>query len=884
MAIVTMTAAVAVGPGGQAWAQPPVSPPGTQVAGHTLTWTSPTLMAGDAAVEFYAGDRPLGRPTTTDHRTFRLSVEEPPEPGEFQVRAAGRRLDVPPPKGSATNSAPLPAPGPAAAVDPGQPGQFATTTGEYTLDSVSLPDYPEPVEMQAVVVAPESAPGARPLALFLHGRHFTCFQGADPEKISLEWPCPAGTEAVPSHRGYLEAQRLLASQGYVTVSISANGINAQDNDTEDLGGQGRSSLVRLHLDRWADWSGSGRDSAPAAVRAAPPADLSQVLLVGHSRGGEGVNRAAMDSLTPPPAAQDGYGGQVRWSVRGTLLIGPTIFGHNPVPDVPSATLLPSCDGDVSDLQGQMYVDNTSGVSSGRALHSALYMIGANHNFFNSEWTPGQAVAPAFDDFPAEANDAVCSGGAPTRLTAAQQQRAGATYIAAAAQLFVGGDDRVRPLLDGTGERAPSADPARVLSHAIGGGRTGLVVPDAGGLQVSGAGRLCAEVDPDSTRACLFPSWPGSPHFVSFGGVSAEPGRSAVAMSWTAAGEAVKLRLPRATDASGAVTMRIAVPAMGTGTRFDVAVTDSAGERTVLGEVQLDGLPGTQLVQRHWAQEVRVPLERAQSITELELIPRSGAGRAWLIDAWGWQPGTPAPQPAGLPRIDVGGLAPVQEGDAGTRTYQIPARVTGTGSGQVRVFVQDALSNEIQSWLATVGPTTRAIQVPIEVTGDTRFSDDRPYVVGMKAVQGLVIGDYSSTATVLDDDPAPVVTVTPVTTSVAEGGTLTWRFTLSEAADATVYVVAATKPASGAPELSSTDVDADWFLQRAFENPEPSRPLSETRLRPTVTVAPGQLTAELTVPTVADGTAEPAEQVRFQLEASGADEPQQLGMLTGTVTD
>ena len=62
------------------------------------------------------------------------------------------------------------------------------------------------------------------------------------------------------------------------------------------------------------------------------------------------------------------------------------------------TILPGCDGDVSDLQGQMYVDGTRGVSRGTALHSAVYMVGANHNYFNSEWTPGQAEAPAFDDF------------------------------------------------------------------------------------------------------------------------------------------------------------------------------------------------------------------------------------------------------------------------------------------------------------------------------------------------------------------------------------------------------------------------------------------------------------------------------------------------------
>jgi hypothetical protein len=245
---------------------------------------------------------------------------------------------------------------------------------------------PVPVEMKAVVVAPTGATGRRPLALFLHGRHSTCYKPGSDE-VTGEWPCPAGEKQIPSYRGYLRDQKLLASQGYVTVSISANGINAQDSDLEDAGAQARSSLVRQHLARWAGWT-TNRPSAPAIVRTAPPADLSRVLLVGHSRGGEGVNRAAMDSLYRPPADQDGAPGPVRWNIRGTVLIGPTIFGQNPVADVPSMTILPGCDGDVSDLQGELAVDGTRGISSGTALHSAVYVIGANHNYFNSEWTPG----------------------------------------------------------------------------------------------------------------------------------------------------------------------------------------------------------------------------------------------------------------------------------------------------------------------------------------------------------------------------------------------------------------------------------------------------------------------------------------------------------------
>jgi hypothetical protein len=863
---------------------PRALPPGWSFDARALTWTSEDVIPpGDAAVEFWSGDRLLGRARgASDLRTFALPGGALGRLTDLQVRIGGRRVDARAPEPGRRLAAREPAAAPvlpASAIDPGVAGPYATTTGEYTLPGITLSTYPSPVEMQAVVVAPKGAPGSRPLALFLHGRHWTCYAGDDLESISLQWPCPAGSEAVPGHRGYLQAQRLLASQGYITVSISANGINAQDTADSDGGAQARSALVRTHLARWADWSGRGRAGAPAIVRAAPRADLSRVFLMGHSRGGEGVNRAALDSLNPP--ANDDYRGRVRWTIRGLLLIGPTLFGQNPQPDVPSATILPGCDGDVSDLQGQMFVDATRGVSSGRALHSALYMVGANHNYFNTEWTPGQAVGPAIDDFRVE-DDPLCTAGvAPTRLSPQQQQTAGATYIATAARLFAGGDDRARPLLDGTGVRAPSAGPARVLSHAIGANRTAAIVPDAT-LAVRNA-RLCEQVPVDTGNACLDPEdfSAASPHFVPF--FTPEPERRAVALAGTGTATLTPAKaLPVA--GSRALAMRLIVPPNAPATGFTVAVTDDRGRRTELGTATVAGLPGSAATTSYWAQEVRLPLpSHLRTVARLDITPRDD-GPAWLIDAWGWSPGTPAPRPAALDRIDVGEIT-VDEGDSGTAEYTVRVRASGPKAAKVRLFLTDARTYETTTWVTDVRPGTTRIPVPVAVPGDTTYGGDRRYTVAAKAIRNAVVGDYDGGVLVREDEPAPEVTITPSATA-AEGSPLTWTVTLSGPVDDYTYLIFLPQPPAAGPELSSTDVDPDWFTANSGDDPEPSRPLSATNLQPFVEIPPGATSAQLTVPTVADGQAEGAEHLRLPglFFLPGAWEPVELSPIDGTVTD
>ncbi|MFD5761162.1 hypothetical protein ACFWIZ_39845, partial [Streptomyces sp. NPDC127044] len=465
-----------------------------------------------------------------------------------------------------------------------------------------------------------------------------------------------------------------------------------------------------------------------------------------------------------------------------------------------------------------------------------------------------------------------------------------TPPAPAARLFGAAHDRVRPLLDGSGRRAPSADPARVLTHAVGARRTGGFLPDAP-VKVTG-GRLCSALDPDPAVACLDPDAAGrSPHFARWW-TEKEAGRGAVALKWSAPGAPTEVRPAAPVSLSGAksLALRVFVPPNTTGTELDVAVTDSNGRRAELGQVQVDGLPGTDRTASYWARELRVPLTAAirasldlRHVKSLELTPRSPSGRAWLMDAWGWAPGSPAARAATLPRVDIGRLT-VKEGDSGTLTYHIPVQVSGHGSGTVRFSVLDPDTGQAKDELVTVRPGSSPIDVPVKVKGDTRFGYDEQYDVVAKAVRGAVVGSYRGGVTALNDDPAPSVTPTPVPDPVTEGGTLTWRLSLSEPAEVDVLQPMRVLAVTEGAELSTKDVDPRWLMDRAGELPDPERALSRANLWVGTDIPAGNTTADFTVPTVTDQLAEPAESLRLALTDDNGEPLPGRPVLTGTVVD
>ena len=864
-------------------------PPGWRLEGSELVWTSDLpLRMGGARYEFRASERLLGYPAQRGN-TLRLRLPPGTSLDDLSVRAAGRRLDGDALRARMRTTHVTPRAEPAisqAAFDPAARGPYETRRLKYELPGLSFPDYPAPIEVLAEVTAPVGhTSGPMPLVLFLHGRHSTCYLGGPGGEVSGDWPCFPGWRPVPSHTGYRYITEVLASRGYLTVSIAANGINGQDGMFADGGSSARSELVRHHLAQWAEWSAHGGD--PWGDRFKGRVNLDEVVLVGHSRGGEGVVRATIDSYTDDP-----------WQVRGLVLIGPTAFGRQVAPGVHTTVILPFCDGDVSDLQGQRYVDVGRDLTRDRALRTSIVAMGTNHNYYNTEWTPGLSKSPAWDDW-LDAGDPQC-GENRRRLAPAEQQSVGLAYTAALVNLAIDGDTRSLPLLDGTRVKPRSIGRASAFVHSIGGNKRVLFAAGQGGPVRTTAltARECRgyyTAGPFDVRTGCTPRlfFELIPHWSPMASMETAPAPRALRVDWSKAGGSLRIPVTPNSDHGDSLDFRIAGEPGAAPVEFDVRVRDAAGRWTALGRgpLTLRSYHGPAPLGKVLARQLRAPIGGidAGRIAEIELIPRTPRGRFWLLDVSTRDHNTLAPLgPIQLPKVSVGGLV-VPEGSGGETTIELPVTIEGEVARRARLWVQ--LTNSADFDDPTSGiplvlePGATSATIPFTYRADLAYDPfEQVTQVTLLARKNAVTGDFAGTVRIVEDDPAPKLGVDAAHVTAAEGAALEWTFRLSEPMANRAFWSVQIVPANGRfHELDTDDVDPAFLEQFGITPPDPAVPLSELGLSLGIEFEAGATVKTVTIPTRTDGVAEPAEGVALLLD--GFEDPvvPQPIEMTGLVT-
>ncbi|MBC8070097.1 MAG: hypothetical protein IAG13_17310 [Deltaproteobacteria bacterium] len=608
----------------------------------------------------------------------------------------------------------------ALAADPDVPGSLAVVRESYGFgDTAFVPDnfFGSPVEISGVIHRPEDLSGGPfPLVIVLHGRHSTCFDPnipVDPDQdpfanASQEWPCFGGREEVPSREGYDYWGANLASHGYVVVSIGANGINAADDLVDDAGARARADLIAEHLELWQTFE----STAEYGTTYNGAVDLQNVGLVGHSRGGEGVAAfVALDAARNLP-----------YRVGAALLLAPTDFNRTVVTGVPLAVMLPYCDGDVFDLMGVHYYDDSRYAQPGDPAPKYVFeMAGSNHNFYNTVWSPGSFPdGGSVDDFlyvelTTGQSDPNCGVGASPRLGEAEQQQSFVAYANAFFRTHLGGETEHVPMLRGDVDPPAGAAAAAVRVSYMPADLPGerlvvnriaelgsLVGNDLGALVEGDAlatYELCG-IGPDGGvedfSHCV--ADPGTFMGDPFEGREPHvPGLAQLRLGF--AGEARWTNaLPEGTDVSSFVALQFRAAfdfegPVGDSVTFSVALTDRDGTRASVGprtwSEALDAPPGAlyPVVPKLLLHGVRIPLAAfvaAESeldltdVASIELVFDGGAGAILLSDLAFADELPPLPSDSSGSESDTG--APdSSSGDASSSTTLSASDTTIAGS-------------------------------------------------------------------------------------------------------------------------------------------------------------------------------------------------------------
>jgi hypothetical protein len=214
--------------------------------------------------------------------------------------------------------------------------------------------------------------GPFPLVLIVHGNH-KMEEFSDP--------------------GYAYLGELLASRGFILASVDENFLNSSW--AGDIGGENnaRGWLLLKHLELWRTWNEQEENPFHHKV------DLSNIALIGHSRGGEAITHAAAFNKLQyyPDDARVAF--DFGFAIKTLVAIAP-IDGQyepvglpTPVENVNYLVLQGSHDGDVEFFAGARCYRRVQFTDRHYWMKSALYIHRANHGQFNTVWGRYDAGPP-----------------------------------------------------------------------------------------------------------------------------------------------------------------------------------------------------------------------------------------------------------------------------------------------------------------------------------------------------------------------------------------------------------------------------------------------------------------------------------------------------------
>ncbi len=215
--------------------------------------------------------------------------------------------------------------------------------------------------------------GPFPLALLVHGNH-TMSDFSDP--------------------GYAYLGELMASRGFIFVSIDENFLNSGFFRDPPKQQAVRGWMMLEHLKLWHKWNETRGNPFFGKV------DTNNVALMGHSRGGEAAATAVLFNKLAyyPDDATIAF--HYGFPIKAVVAIAPADGQYKPagqwriIQDVDYFTIQGANDMDVSSFMGSRQWDHVRFTGTGQFFKSELYIYRANHGQFNTVWGRTDMGAPS----------------------------------------------------------------------------------------------------------------------------------------------------------------------------------------------------------------------------------------------------------------------------------------------------------------------------------------------------------------------------------------------------------------------------------------------------------------------------------------------------------
>ncbi len=213
--------------------------------------------------------------------------------------------------------------------------------------------------------------GPFPLTLIVHGNHSMIDYSDD---------------------GYGYLGELLASRGIIAVSVDENFLNGHwSGDFRGKEMPARAWLLLKHLEQWESWNATKGHGLARKV------DMDNIMLVGHSRGGEAVSIAAAFNKLPyfPDNAKEKF--DFGFDIKGVVALAPTDYRYDRkiiLKDLNFLSLQGSYDSDEVSFWGMRPYHRLQYTDSISRFKSGVYIHHANHGQFNSTWGNSDFGAPS----------------------------------------------------------------------------------------------------------------------------------------------------------------------------------------------------------------------------------------------------------------------------------------------------------------------------------------------------------------------------------------------------------------------------------------------------------------------------------------------------------